>query len=141
GAILVGKSNVSEFAHDPYCNTQNAIFGSTRNPWDVNRTAGGSSGGAAAGVASGMSPVALGTDWGGSIRGPASLCGTVGMRQSPGRVPVYPYETQSGFAWDFPVEDSHTPMARTVGDIGLCLQALVGPDDRAPASIPDDGED
>jgi amidase len=141
GAILVGKSNTPEFAHDPFCNTQNAIFGTTRNPWDVNRTAGGSSGGAAAGIAAGMTPVGLGTDWGGSARGPSSFCGTIGMRPSPGRVPVYPHETRSGFAWDFPVEHAHAPMTRVVADIGLALNALAGPDDRAPASLPREAHD
>lgn len=136
GAILVGKSNVSEFGNDPYCNTQNKMFGVTRNPWDINRTPGGSSGGAAAAVAAGMAPLAVGTDWGGSIRGPASFCGTVGMRPSPGRIPVYPYETLSGFAWDFPIEAMPAPMAGSVADLGLMFDIMTGPDDRAPASIP-----
>jgi amidase len=141
GAILVGKSNTPEFAHDPFCNTQNAIFGTTRNPWDVNRTAGGSSGGAAAGIAAGMTPLGIGTDWGGSARGPSAFCGTVGIRPSPGRIPVYPHETRSGFAWDFPVEHVHAPMTRVVADIGLALNALAGPDDRAPASLPREPHD
>lgn len=136
GAILIGKTNVSEFGNDPYCNTQNKMFGATRNPWDVNRTPGGSSGGAAAAVAAGMAPLAVGTDWGGSIRGPASFCGTVGLRPAPGRIPVYPYETMSGFAWDFPIEAMPAPMAGCVADLGLMFDLLVGPDDRSPATIP-----
>ncbi|MHB8731482.1 MAG: amidase [bacterium] len=141
GAILVGKSNTPEFAYDPFCNTQNVIFGTTRNPWDVNRTAGSSGGGAAAGIAAGMTPLGIGSDWGGSARGPSAFCGTVGLRPSPGRIPVYPHEARSGFAWDFPVEHVHAPMARTVGDIGLALNAMVGPDDRAPASLPREPHD
>jgi amidase len=139
GAIFVGKSNTPEFAHGPYCNTTNAIFGTTRNPWDVNRTAGASSGGAAAAIASGMAPLGLGTDWGGSARGPAAFCGVVGMRPSPGRVPVYPHETGSNYAWDFPIEHVHAPMARTVRDVGLMLNVLAGPDERAPSSLPLEG--
>ena len=141
GAILVGKSNTPEFAYDPLCNAQNAIFGTTRNPWDVNRTAGSSSGGAAAGIAAGMTPLGIGSDWGGSARGPSAFCGTVGLRPSPGRVPVYPHEARSGFAWDFPVEHVHAPMARVVGDVGRLLNAMAGPDDRAPASLPREPHD
>jgi len=141
GAILFGKSNTPEFAHDPFVNTTNELFGTTRNPWNVNYTAGASSGGSAASIAAGMAPLGLGTDWGGSIRGPAAFCATVGMRPSPGRVPVYPHETRSGFAWDFPIEHAHAPMARTVGDVGLMLQVIAGPDDRAPASLPREQRD
>lgn len=136
GAVLLGKTNTPEFAHGPFFNTTNSVFGLTRNPWDVNRTAGASSGGAAVAIASGMAPIAIGTDWGGSTRGPAALCGVVGLRPSPGLVPVYPHESRSGFAWDFPVEHVHGPMARSVHDVGVMLQALAGPDDRAPASLP-----
>jgi amidase len=130
GAIVIGKTNTPEFAHLPH--TSNSLFGTTRNPWDINRTAGGSSGGSAAAIAAGMVPIGLGTDLGGSIRGPAAFCGILGLRPSPGRVPVYP----SDFAWDTLVEHVHAPMARTTLDIGYLLRALSGPDDRAPNSLP-----
>ena len=94
GAVVLGKTNTPEFAHD--VNTANAIFGTTRNPWNVNHTAGGSSGGTASAVAARMAPVGLGTDLGGSIRNPASFNGLVGIRPAPGRVAFYPTE----FGWD-----------------------------------------
>jgi len=126
GAIVLGKTNTPEFAFGP--NTVNAVFGATRNPWDLTRTAGGSSGGAAAALATGMCPLAEGTDLGGSLRGPASFCGVVGFRTTPGLVPRYP----SALAWDsYSVEG---PMARTVADAALMLAAMAGPDDRAPLS-------
>ncbi len=88
GAIVLGKTNTPEFAFGP--NTVNAVFGATRNPWDLTRTAGGSSGGAAAALATGMCPLAEGTDLGGSLRGPASFCGVVGFRTTPGLIPDIP---------------------------------------------------
>jgi len=130
GAVVVGKSNTPEFAHD--VNTTNKIFGTTRNPWNLRTTAGGSSGGTGAAVAAGLAPIGLGTDLGGSIRIPAAFCGISGIRPVPGRVPVYP----SDFGWDTLVEHVHGPMARTVADLGLMLAALAGPDDRDPSSLP-----
>lgn len=133
GAIVIGKTNTPEFAFGP--NTVNAVFGATRNPWDLTRTAGGSSGGSAAALASGMCPLAEGTDLGGSLRGPASFCGVVGFRTTPGLIPRYP----SVLAWDtYSVEG---PMARTVGDAALMLSVMAGPDDRAPLSYAVDGRD
>ena len=126
GAIVLGKTNTPEFAFGP--NTVNAVFGATRNPWDPTRTAGGSSGGSAAALASGMCPLAEGTDLGGSLRGPASFCGVVGFRTTPGLIPRYP----SALAWDsYSVEG---PMARTVADTALMLSVMAGSDDRAPLS-------
>ena len=126
GAIVIGKTNTPEFAFGP--NTTNAVFGPTRNPWDLSRTSGGSSGGAAAALATGMCPIAHGNDLGGSLRGPASFCGVVGFRTSPGLVPRYP----SVLAWDtYSVEG---PMARTVADAALMLSVMAGADDRAPIS-------
>jgi len=126
GAIVLGKTNTPEFAFGP--NTVNALFGATRNPWDLSRTAGGSSGGAAAALATGMCPLAEGTDLGGSLRGPASFCGVIGFRTTPGLIPRYP----SALAWDsYSVEG---PMARTVSDTALMLSVMAGPDDRAPLS-------
>jgi amidase len=135
GAILVGKTNTPEFAHD--VNTTNKIFGTTRNPWNLRTTAGGSSGGTGAAVAADLAPIGLGTDLGGSIRIPSAFCGTVGLRPVPGRVPVYPSE----FGWDTLVEHVHGPMTRTVEDCGLMLAALAGPDDRDPSSLPAEPRD
>jgi amidase len=135
GAVLLGKTNTPEFAHD--VNTTNRVFGTTRNPWALNVTAGGSSGGTAAALAAGLAPVGLGTDLGGSIRIPSSFCGTVGIRPSPGRVPVHPTE----FAWDTLVQHVQGPMTRTVEDTGRLLAVLAGPDDRDPGSLPAQGSD
>jgi amidase len=130
GAIVIGKTNTPEFAFGP--NTVNDVFGATRNPWDLSRTAGGSSGGSAAALATGMCPLAEGTDLGGSLRGPAAFCGVVGFRTTPGLIPRHP----SVLAWDtYSVEG---PMARTVGDAALMLSVMAGPDDRAPLSYPVD---
>ena len=126
GAIVIGKTNTPEFAFGP--NTVNAVFGATRNPWNLALTAGGSSGGSAAALATGMCPLAEGTDLGGSLRGPASYCGVVGFRTTPGLIPRYP----SVLAWDtYSVEG---PMARTVGDAALMLSVMSGLDDRSPIS-------
>jgi amidase len=135
GAILLGKTNTPEFAHDVH--TTNALFGPTRNPWDARATAGGSSGGSGAAVAAGMAPLALGTDLGGSVRLPAAFCGIVGLRPAPGRIPFYPAE----FAWDTLVTHVQGPMTRTVEDAGLMLAVLAGPDDRDPTSLPAPGAD
>jgi len=126
GAIVIGKTNTPEFAFGP--NTVNAVFGATRNPWNLALTAGGSSGGSAAALATGMCPLAEGTDLGGSLRGPASYCGVVGFRTTPGLIPRYP----SVLAWDtYSVEG---PMARTIGDTALMLSVMSGADDRSPIS-------
>ena len=117
GAIVLGKTNTPEFAFGP--NTVNAVFGATRNPWNLALSAGGSSGGSAAALATGMCPIAQGTDLGGSLRGPAALCGVVGFRTTPGLIPRYP----EVLAWDsYSVEG---PMARTVGDAALMLSVMV----------------
>src|SRR5438445_3177794 len=87
GAIVVGKTNTPEFGAGG--NTFNAVFGATRNPWNTALTSGGSSGGAAVAVACGMGPIAQGTDLGGSVRVPASFCGVLGFRPTPGLVPAY----------------------------------------------------
>ena len=130
GAIVIGKTNTPEFAFGP--NTTNSVFGATRNPWDLSRTSGGSSGGSAVGLATGMFPIAEGTDLGGSLRGPAAFCGVVGFRTTPGLVPRYP----SVLGWDsYSVEG---PMARTVGDAALMLSVIAGSDERAPLSYPVD---
>jgi amidase len=126
GAIVIGKTNTPEFAFGP--NTVNAVFGATRNPWNLALSSGGSSGGSAAALATGMCPLAEGTDLGGSLRGPASYCGVIGFRTTPGLIPRHP----SVLAWDtFSVEG---PMARTTADTALMLAVMAGPDDRSPIS-------
>jgi amidase len=126
GAIVVGKTNTPEFGAGG--NTFNAVFGATRNPWNPALTCGGSSGGAAVALATGMGPLAQGSDLGGSLRTPASFCGVVGFRTTPGLVPKHPVE----LAWDSLSVTG--PMARTVADTALMLSAIAGPDDRAPLS-------
>ncbi|WP_322488353.1 amidase [Chloroflexus sp.] len=127
GAVTIGKTNTPEFGAGSQ--TFNPVFGSTRNPYDLSKTCGGSSGGAAVALACGMIPIADGSDLGGSLRNPAGYCNVVGFRTSPGRVPVWPDPTPYlPFAID-------GPMARTVADIALVLQAIAGPDPRAPLSI------
>lgn len=131
GAITIGKTNTPEFGAGSQ--TFNNVFGPTRNPWDDTKTCGGSSGGAAAALAAGMVPIADGSDYGGSLRNPASFCGVVGLRPSPGRVPVWPDATP----W-FPVP-VQGPMARSVGDAALMLSAIAGPDERTLLSLPEPG--
>jgi amidase len=131
GAILIGKTNTPEFGAGS--NTFNPVFGSTRNPYDLVKTAGGSSGGAAAAVASGMLPIADGSDHGGSLRNPASFCNVVGFRPTPGRVPSWPDGNPGD---DLVVEG---PIARTVEDAALLLAAMSGPDPRVPGSLTEPG--
>ena len=131
GAITVGKTNTPEFGAGSQ--TFNPVFGATRNPYDLARTCGGSSGGAAAALACGLLPIADGTDFGGSLRNPASFCNVVGLRPSAGRVPNWP----SMSAW-FPM-GVVGPMARTVQDIALTMSAICGPDARSPICLQDHG--
>lgn len=131
GALSVGKTNTPEFGAGSQ--TFNRVFGATRNPWDPARTCGGSSGGAATALAAGMVALADGSDMGGSLRNPASFCGVVGLRTSPGRVPVWP----ARHPWGALSVDG--PMARTVEDLALFLGAIAGPDPRCPLSIDEVG--
>ena len=131
GAIIVGKTNTPEFGAG--ANTYNAVFGATRNPWKLSHTCGGSSGGAAVAIACGLGPLATGSDLGGSLRIPASFCGVVGFRTSPGLIPVYP----SFLGWD--TLSVNGPMARTVRDTALMLSVMAGQDDRSPISFPVEG--
>lgn len=133
GAILIGKTNTPEFATGG--NTFNEVFGRTRNPWNTSRTAGGSTGGGAAALASGMIALAEGTDLGGSLRIPASFCGVIGLRPSPGLVPTVP----TPLPWDdLQVTGA---MARSAEDLALFLQATAGPSPLAPLSQPILGRD
>ena len=131
GAITLGKTNTPEFAAGSQ--TFNAVFGATRNPYDLSKTCGGSSGGAAVALACGMAPLADGSDMGGSLRNPAGYCNVVGLRPAAGRVPLWPATA----AWS-PLSVLG-PMARTVGDVALMLGAIAGPDRRAPLAIAEDG--
>jgi amidase len=131
GAIVVGKTNTPEFGAGSQ--TFNPVFGATLNPHDRTKTCGGSSGGAAVALAAHMLPIADGSDMGGSLRNPASFCGVVGMRPSPGRVPTWPAAT----AWSTLSVDG--PMARSVADVALFLSAIAGPDARSPIAIDQPG--
>ena len=126
GAIVVGKTNTPEFGAGG--TTFNAVFGATRNPWNTALTCGGSSGGAAVAVATGMGPIAQGTDLGGSLRTPAAFCGVVGFRTTPGLVPQHPRV----LVWDSLGVTG--PLSRTVADAALMLSTIAGPDERAPVS-------
>ncbi len=129
GAIILGKTNSPEFGFSG--TTENRLGDACRNPWNTERTSGGSSGGAGAAIAAGMCTVATGSDGGGSIRIPASFCGIYGIKPTQGRVPRYggvgrpAYNTfsQSG------------PMTRTVRDSAILLQVLAGPDKRDPGCL------
>ena len=114
GVITLGKTNIPEFAAGGH--TFNEVFGVTRNPYDRSVTAGDSSGGAAAALAAGMHALADGNDMGGSLRLPAGYCNVIGLRQSAGRVPVYP--AADGYA-GLSVQG---PMARTVDDVRCCCR-------------------
>jgi len=128
GAVIAGKTNTPEYAAGG--NTWNDVFGATCNPWDLTRSAGGSTGGGAAALATGMISLAQGTDLGGSLRIPASFCGVVGLRPTAGLIPTYP----SNYLWD----DLQVTgvMARSAADISLALKALAGPTPQSPVAVP-----
>jgi len=131
GVITLGKTNTPEFAAGSQ--TFNAVFGTTRNPWDLDKTSGGSSGGAAVAVACGMLPFADGSDLGGSLRNPGNFNNVVGFRPTPGRVPYYPvmdsWNTMSVLG----------PIARNVEDAAFLFSALAGPDPRSAIAITEPG--
>ncbi|HAK54760.1 MAG: amidase [Vicinamibacterales bacterium] len=131
GAITIGKTNTPEFGAGSQ--TFNAVFGATRNPYDPTKTCGGSSGGSAVALATSMTPLADGTDHGGSLRNPAGFCNVVGLRPSPGRVPVWP-ATAPGYRLDV-----QGPMGRTVQDVALMLSVIAGPDPRSPIALAEPG--
>jgi amidase len=124
GAIVVGKTNTPEFGAG--ANTRNAVYGATGNPFDPKKSCAGSSGGSAVALATGMVPLCTGSDTGGSLRNPASFCGIVGFRPTPGLVP----SERRGLGWsNLPVPG---PMARSVADLALLLSAMVSDDSRDP---------
>ncbi len=127
GAVMVGKTTTPELGWKATSNSP--LYGVTRNPWDVSRTAGGSSSGSAVAVADGTVPLTLGSDGGGSMRVPASFCGIFSLKATLGRVPTYPLS---------PTEHlSHAgPMTNTVEDYALALDVLQGPDARDPQALP-----
>src|SRR5580704_16300198 len=133
GAIVIGRTNAPEFSWRWF--TDNELYGETVNPWDCQRTCGGSSGGAAVAVATGMCPLAQGTDFGGSIRHPALCCAIAGLRPTLGRVPAYNATTG-----DRPITAQfmavHGPLARRVGDLRLALAAMAAYDVRDPWWVP-----
>jgi aspartyl-tRNA(Asn)/glutamyl-tRNA(Gln) amidotransferase subunit A len=139
GAIILGKTNAAEFGYGGF--GHNPLFPTTRNPWDIALTPGGSSAGSAAAVAAGICPVALGSDGGGSVRLPAAFSGLVGIKPTMGRIPLWPGcrdETLPGVSGWESIEH-YGPLARTVADAALFLEATAGPDDRDRHSLPDEG--
>ena len=131
GGIIYAMSNTPEFGAG--ANTFNEVFGRTVNPWDTTKSAAGSSGGAAVALATGMAWVAHGSDLGGSLRNPASFCGVVGMRPSPGRVAA---TVGNKIDSTLGIEG---PMARNVEDLALLFDAMIGEEQGDPLSLPADG--
>jgi amidase len=133
GGIVIGKSNVPEFGLGSH--TYNLVFGTTLNPWDTTRSAGGSSGGAAASLALRLQPVADGSDMMGSLRNPAAWNNVFGLRPSLGRVPYNPHAGDGYVA----LLGTEGPMGRTVRDVAMLLSVMAGHDARQPLSIAQDG--
>ena len=131
GAIVLGKTNTPEFGRKPM--TTNLLHGTTSNPWDPDRTVGGSSGGSAAALAAGLAPLATGSDAAGSLRIPASACGTVSIMADFGRVPLT--SRPDGFVDTHPYTFAG-PMARSVEDAALLLDVMSGPHDGDPFGLP-----
>lgn len=130
GMVMLGKTNTPEFGHKG--TTDNAIFGETKNPWNLNRTTGGSSGGAGAATALGLCFLAQGSDGGGSIRTPSSFCGLYGIKPSFGRIPQTSMLTMGNFG----TLTQKGPLVRYVRDAALMLDVMVGADDIDRYSLP-----
>lgn len=127
GAIIFGHSNVPPFLAE--YRTDNAIFGRTSNPWDLRRTPGGSSGGAAAALAAGLTPIEVGSDYGGSLRLPPHFCGVYGLMATERRVPATGFwRPAEGLPRSVRILMSFGPMARDLGDLELVLRVIAGPD-------------
>src|SRR6201993_1591112 len=132
GAIILGVTNTPELLMA--WETDNVLYGRTNNPWDLTRTAGGSSGGESAAIAAGLSSGGVGSDGGGSIREPAHFTGICGLKPTPGRIPSTGHFPKSG--GPFALLGVVGPMARTVADLKLLFEAMAGPDDGDPCSAP-----
>ena len=132
GAVIVGKTTSPEFGFKGV--TDSPLRGITRNPWNPDKTPGGSSGGSGAAIAAGMGPISVGTDGGGSIRIPSSFCDLVGMKATFGKVAAYPPSMHGTMA-------NAGPMARTVEDCAALLNVIAKPDPRDWYALPDDGTD
>src|SRR5437763_141627 len=132
GAIVLGVTNTPELLMA--WETDNLLYGRTNNPWDLSRTAGGSSGGEAAAIASGCSAGGVGSDGGGSIRVPAHFCGICGLKPTPGRIPATGHFPQS--VGPFALLGVVGPMARTVADLKQLFEIVQGPDIGDPSAAP-----
>lgn len=136
GAVVLGKTNTAEFGFSAN-QTENALFGATRNPWNLETSPGGSSGGSAAAVAAGLCPIALGSDGGGSVRIPSALCGLFGFKPTFGTVPLFPGCRDPRYpglsAWES--VEHIGPIAHTVADGALMVDVLSGPDLRDRHSL------
>ena len=133
GGIPIGRTNLPDMGMRIH--TDSSLYGLTRNPWNRNRTAGGSSGGEAVAIATGMSPIGLGNDFGGSLRSPASACGIASIRPSAGRVPDAGFVPTPDQLLSLQLMNVQGPMARRVADVRLGLQVLMGAHPRDPWSI------
>jgi Asp-tRNA(Asn)/Glu-tRNA(Gln) amidotransferase A subunit family amidase len=132
GAVILGVTNTPELLMA--WETDNLLYGRTNNPWDLTRTASGSSGGEAAAIAAGLSAGGVGSDGGGSIRVPAHFCGICGLKPTPGRIPSTGHYPKAG--GPFALIGVVGPMARTVADLQILFEVMAGPDDGDPCSAP-----